>query len=97
MLEGRSLIMFKRINPLVINGRAITDPMAIELAQYMTDERAAFVADLRVTREYTWRMISEECSRAWGKPWGARQDIGAALCGLASAFLGEDWDYLDSF
>ena len=88
--------MFKRLKPLMIHGRTITDPLAIELAQFMTDERALFVAELRVQRECTWRMVAQECGRAWGKPWGARQDIGAALCGLASARLGEDWSYLDT-
>ena len=88
--------MFKRLKPLVIHGRSITDPLAIELAQYMTDERALFVAELRVRREYTWRSVAEECGRAWGKPRGARQDVGEALCGLASARLGEDWSYLDT-
>jgi hypothetical protein len=39
--------MFKRLKPLVIHGRSITDPLAIELAQCMTDERALFVAELR--------------------------------------------------
>jgi hypothetical protein len=88
--------MFKRLAPLMIHGRTITDPLAIELAQYMTDERALFVAELRVQREYTWRLVAEECGRAWGKPWGDRQDVGAALCGLAAAHLDEDWGYLDT-
>jgi hypothetical protein len=88
--------MFNRLKPLVIHGRTITDPLAARLAQYMTDERALLVAELRVQREYTWRMLAEECGRAWGKSWGPRQDIGAALCGLASAHLGEDWGYLDT-
>lgn len=88
--------MFKRKKPLTIHGRSITDPLAVELAQYMTDERALLVAELRVQREYSWRMVAEECGRAWGKPWGARQDVGEALCGLASAHLGEDWAYLDT-
>lgn len=87
--------MFKRLKPLVIQGRQINDPLAVELAQFMTDERALFVAELRVQRGYTWRAIAEECGRAWGKPWDARQDVGEALCSLASAFLGEDWGYLD--
>jgi hypothetical protein len=80
----------------MIHGRLITNPLAIELAQYMSDERALFVAELRVQREYTWRMVASECGRAWGKPWAETQDVGAALCGLASAFLGEDWSYLDT-
>ena len=53
------------------------------------------MAELRVQRGYTWRAIAEECGRAWGKSWDSRQDIGAALCGSASAYLGEDWGYLD--
>jgi hypothetical protein len=89
-------MMFKRLKPLMIHGRTVTDPLAIELAQYLTEDRALFVAELRVQREYTWRSVAEECGRAWGKPWSARQDIGAALCGLASAHLGEDWSYLDA-
>jgi hypothetical protein len=88
--------VFKRLKPLVIQGRTITDPLAVELAQFVTEERALFVAELRVSRDYTWRMVAEECGRVWGKPWGTRQDIGATLCGLASAHLGEDWNYLDS-
>jgi hypothetical protein len=87
--------MFKRLKPLFINGRQITDPLSIELAQYMTEDRALFVAQLRVERELTWRMVALECGRAWGKGWGERQDVGAALCGLAAAHLGEDWTYLD--
>ncbi len=62
----------------------------------MTDERALFVAELREQREYTWRMVAEERGRAWGKPWVASQDLGEALCGLASAHLEEDWTYLDT-
>ncbi len=81
---------------MVIHGRAINDPIALELAQHMTEERALFVAQLRITRQYTWRMISEECSRSWMKDWGSCQVVGAALCTLASAYLGEDWDYLDT-
>jgi hypothetical protein len=88
--------MFKRLKPLMIHGHSITNPLAVELAQYMTDERALFVAELRVQREYTWRLVAEACGRAWGKPWGDRQDVGEALCGLASAHLGEDWTYLDT-
>jgi hypothetical protein len=88
--------MFKRVKPLMIYGRLVSDALAIELAQYMTDDRALFVAELRVQRGYTWRMAAEECSRVWGKPWGARQDVVEALCGLASVRLGEDWDYVDS-
>jgi hypothetical protein len=88
--------MFKRRKPLIVEGWEITDPVAIELAQYLTEDRALFVAQLRVEREYTWRMVGEECGRAWGKDWGTRQDVGAALCGLAAAHLGEDWDYLDT-
>ncbi len=92
--HGRS--MFKRIKPLVIHGRVISEPLAVELAQFMTDDRALFVAELRVSKEYTWRSVAEECGRAWGKSWGDRQDVGAALCGLAAVYLGEDWSYLDS-
>ncbi len=88
--------MFKRLKPLTIQGRTITDPLAIEFAPFMTDDRALFVAELRVQREYTWRSIAEECARAWGKQWETSQDIGRALCTLASAHLGEDWDYLDT-
>ena len=88
--------MFHRIKPLVINGRPIRDRLAVELAQYLNEDRALFVADLRVRREFTWRSIAGECGLAWGKPWGDRQDVGEALCGLASAYLGEDWDYLDT-
>ena len=88
--------MFKRLKPLVIQGREISDPVAIELVQYMTEDRALFVADLRVRREFTWRMVAEECARAWGKHWEARQDIGAALCMLAAAYMGEDSDFLDT-
>jgi hypothetical protein len=88
--------MFKRRKPLFINGRQITDPLSIELAQYMTEDRALFVAHLRVEREYTWRTIAIECGRAWGKGWGEQQDVGEALCGLAAAYLGEDWLYLDT-
>lgn len=88
--------MFNWHKPLVIHGRTITDRLAIELGQFMTEDRALFVAELRVRYKYTWRSVAEECGRAWGKPWDARQDIGDALCGLASAYLGEDWGYLDS-
>lgn len=56
--------MFKRIKPLVIHGRTITQPGAAQLAEYMTEERALFVAHLRVEREYTWRMIAEDCGKA---------------------------------
>jgi hypothetical protein len=87
--------VFKRNKPLVIQGQQITDPLAIELAQFMSDDRALYVAELRIQRGYTWRSIAEDCGRAWGKGWSDRQDIGAALCGLASAQLGEDWEYLD--
>lgn len=87
---------FKRLKPLLIGRREITNPLAIELAQYVTEDRALFIAHLRVEREYTWRMVAEECARAWGKEWEARQDVGAALCELAAAHLGEDWDYLDT-
>jgi hypothetical protein len=89
--------MFKRLKPLEINGRKITDRLAIELAQYMNEDRALFVAELRVQRGYTWRSVADECGTAWGKGWGPRQDIGAVLCGLASTWLGEGWDYLDTF
>jgi hypothetical protein len=87
--------MFKHSKPLVIHGRQITDPLTVELAQFITNERALYVAQLRVQRGYTWRMIAEECGRAWGNGWTDRQDIGEALCGLASAYLGEDWSFLD--
>jgi hypothetical protein len=40
--------MFKRLKPLVIHGRQITDPLAIELAQFMNDDRALYVAELPV-------------------------------------------------
>ena len=89
-------MIFKRLKPQVIHGRTITDSLAIELAHYMTEDRALFAAELRARRESTWRSVAEECGRAWGKSWGERQDIGAALCGLASAYLGEDWSYLDT-
>jgi hypothetical protein len=88
--------MFKRLKPLFIGTQEITDPAAIYLAQYVTEDRALFIADLRVNSEFTFRMVSEECSRVWGKDWGDRQDIGAALCSLAAAHLGENWDYLDT-
>ena len=70
-------------------------PLAIELAQLMSDDRALYVAELRVLRGNTWRMIAEDCGRVWRKAWTDRQDIGEALCGLASAYLWEDWRYLD--
>lgn len=88
--------MFKRNKPLYINGRQITDPIAIQLAEFMNDDRAMFVANLRVERGYTWSLIAEECARAWNKELCAHPGAGQALCGLASAYLGEDWDYLDS-
>jgi hypothetical protein len=88
--------MFNRVTPLVIHGRAINDPLAVKLAEDMTEERALFIAELRITRQYTWRMISEECSRSWKKEWGSSQVVGEALCTLASAYFGEDWDYLDT-
>jgi hypothetical protein len=87
--------MFKRLKPLIIRDRQITDPLAVELVRFMNDDRALYVAELRVQRGYTWRAIAEDCGRAWGKGWDGRQDIGAALCGLASAYLGEGWGYLD--
>ena len=59
--------MFKRLKPLVIHGRIIGDPLAVELAQFLTEERALYVAELRVTRQYSWRSLAEECGRAWGK------------------------------
>lgn len=31
--------MFKRKKPLIINGRTFTDPLALELAQYLTPAR----------------------------------------------------------
>lgn len=89
--------MFKRDNPLYINGRLITDRLAIRLAEHMTEERALFVALLRVDRQYTWRMVADECGRAWSKPWGEDQLVGAALCALAAAYVGKDWEYLDTF
>lgn len=88
--------MFNRIKPLFINGRRITDSLAIELAEYMNEDRALFVAQLRVERGYTWSLIGEECARVWGKDLCRRPGAGAALCELAAAYLGEDWDYLDS-
>jgi hypothetical protein len=88
--------MFNRNKPLIIHGREITDPLAIRLSQHMTDERAMFVAELRVQREYTWRMIAEECGRAWSKDWDETSDVGEALCALAAAYFGEDWGYLDT-
>lgn len=88
--------MFKRIKPLFIEGREITNPLAIELAQYMNEERALFVAHLRVECEFTWSMIAEECARAWGKDFGGRFGAGQSLCELAAAYLGETSDYLDS-
>lgn len=88
--------MFHRDKPLIIRGRRFTDPLAIRLAQHMTEERAMFVAELRVRRGYTWRMVAEECGRAWHKDWGEDQTVGEALCGLASAYFGEDWSYLDT-
>src|SRR5262245_26483520 len=96
-LRDAGKAMFKRLKPLVILGRQITDPLAIKLAQFMNDARALYVAELRVRRGDTWRMIAEDCGRAWNKGWDARQDIGAALCGLASAYLGEDWGTSTSY
>ena len=55
-----------------------------------------FVAELRVKRAYTWRMVAEECGRAWSKDWGEDQEVGEALCALAAAYFGEDWNYLDT-
>lgn len=55
--------MFKRVKPLVIHGRTITQPGAAQLAEYMTEERALFVAHLRLEREYTWRMIAKIAER----------------------------------
>ena len=86
--------MFKRLKPW-LSTDSITDPLAVELARFMNDDRALYVAELRGRRGYTWRMIAEECGRAWRKEWDDRQDIGEALCGLASAYLGEDCGYLD--
>jgi hypothetical protein len=64
--------MFKRLRPLEIQGRQITDPLAIEVARFMTEDRALFVAERRVRRGYTWRVIAGECGRAWGsKGWEA--------------------------
>ena len=40
--------MFKRLKPLAIHGRQITDTLAVELAQFMNDDRALYVAELRV-------------------------------------------------
>lgn len=87
---------FKRLKPLFINGREINSPLAIALAQHMTEDRALFVAQLRVKKEHTLRTVAAECGRAWGKGWGERQDVGEALCGLAAAYLGEGWSYLDT-
>jgi len=80
-----------RKKPLFINGVEITDPVAIRLSGHMTEARAAFVHNLRNDREYTWRMIAEECANQWSKDWPASQDIGQALCRLASATLGEEY------
>ena len=39
-LRGLDQAMFKRLKPLIIHGRPITDPLAVELAQFMNDDRA---------------------------------------------------------
>jgi len=41
-------------------------------------------------------MVAGECGRARSKDWGEDQAVGQALCTLAAAYLGEDWDYLDT-
>jgi hypothetical protein len=88
--------MLKRNKPLVIAGRTFTDPLALELAQYLTPARVDFIGDLRISGQ-THRQIAEECAKAWQKPWDGNQNIGYFLCALAAAHLGEDPTYFDAF
>ena len=92
--DGRGLMVkcHAGIVPMEINGREIRGDTAIQLARYMTRDRAFFVRTLRNDREFTWRMVARECAIAWSKDWPATQMIGEALCRLAAATLDEDWD-----
>jgi hypothetical protein len=80
---------------IAINGREFSERLIIELAPRVASDRAAFIAELRVDREFTWSMVAEECGKAWQKDWGPCQRVGQALCRIAAAHLGcEDLDSL---
>jgi hypothetical protein len=74
---------------IVINGRLFRDPLAIELAPFVTKDRAAFVRQLRA-EENSWRAVAAECAEAWHTTWPPYQQYGYMLCVLAAAVLGED-------
>src|SRR5947209_2698531 len=83
-----------RPEPIVIKGRLIEDPAAIEMAPYMDEGRAAFVRQLRREEGCSWRAVAERCSQEWGTDFGlgearSYQYTGMTLCLLAGAYLGE--------
>lgn len=71
-----------------------------EDAQQISQEQAAFVRELRVDKDYSWRMVSAECYhnplfKGWGNKgdWypDSNQIMGMALCEKASEFFGENY------
>jgi hypothetical protein len=73
---------------IIINGRVFRDALALELAPFVTLERALFVKQLRA-QENSWRAVAAECAEVWHTNWPPYQHYGYMLCVLAATVLGE--------
>lgn len=65
------------------------DPWGDGLKEWLAEdiERVLLVKKLR-TGGHTWRMVAEDCSEAWGLPYGSNQIWGMDLCRAAAELLG---------
>jgi hypothetical protein len=62
-------------------------------AAALTPERAAFVRQLRVVQEYSWRAVARACFDAWHGDWAppSNQLMGMALCEEAAKHFHENY------
>ena len=75
-----------------INGRRITDIYLIPLVPIVDKERAAFIRQLRVEEDYSYRAVAEACTSSWGLEGNDNQIVGMNLCAIAAEYFDEDWD-----
>lgn len=73
--------------------QATHDTFLSEVAELITDERAAFVRKLRVEEGYSWRAVAEACYLEWNGDWQppSNQLMGMALCEHAANHYGEHY------
>lgn len=83
----------EELQKLAEEARKVFEGFLKDARALMTPERAAFVRQLRVDNDYTWRAVARDCRERFGGTWLplSNQLAGMALCEVAAEYFGEHY------